>query len=51
MGVLEDYKKRLMDGARNERIRLALRRAIESYRSNTNQALSLFPIQQSSPRR
>lgn len=43
MGVLEDYKKRLMDGARNERIRLALRRAIESYRNNTNQALSLFP--------
>lgn len=43
MSFFEEYKERLMEGARNERIRLALSRAIASYRANTNQALSQFP--------
>lgn len=43
MSVFAEYKKALMDAAHNERIRLALTRAIGSYRSNTNQALERFP--------
>lgn len=43
MSFFEEYKEKLMEGARNEHIRLALSRAIASYRSNTNQALSQFP--------
>jgi L-lactate dehydrogenase complex protein LldG len=43
MSVFTEYKKALMDAAHNERIRLALTRAIGSYRSNTNQALERFP--------
>jgi len=41
--VFGEYKKELMDAAHNERIRLALSRAIKSYRSNTNTALKKFP--------
>jgi iron-sulfur cluster protein len=43
MSVFSDYKKELMDAARNERIRLALKRAIASYRNNVNEALKRFP--------
>ena len=43
MSVFTEYKKELMDAAHNERIRLALSRAIDSYRGNTNSALERFP--------
>jgi iron-sulfur cluster protein len=43
MSVFADYKKNLMAAAHNERIRLALSRAIASYRANTNNALRKFP--------
>jgi iron-sulfur cluster protein len=43
MSVFTEYKKELMDAAHNERIRLALSRAIKSYRGNTNDALRKFP--------
>src|SRR4030043_422474 len=43
MSVFTEYKKEIMDAAHNNRIRLALSRAIASYRSNTNTALQKFP--------
>jgi iron-sulfur cluster protein len=43
VSVFSDYKKELMDAAHNERIRLALSRAIKSYRGNVNEALRKFP--------
>ena len=44
MSFFAEYRKNLMQkGVRNERLRLALSRAIASYRANTEQALSLFP--------
>ena len=43
MSVFTEYKKEIMDAAHNERIRLALSRAIASYRANTNSALERFP--------
>ncbi len=43
MSVFSDYKKELMDAANNTRIRLALTRAIASYRGNVNNALKKFP--------
>jgi len=43
MSVFTEYKKELMEAAHNERIRLALFRAIASYRANTNIALEKFP--------
>jgi L-lactate utilization protein LutB len=43
MSVFTDYKQEIMDAAHNERIRLALSRAIASYRNNTNEALKRFP--------
>jgi len=43
MSVFTDYKKEIMDAAHNERIRIALSRAIKSYRANTNTALKKFP--------
>ncbi len=43
MSVFSDYKKELMDAASNTRIRLALSRAIASYRANINNALKKFP--------
>ncbi len=43
MSVFTEYKKEIMDAAHNDRIRLALSRAIASYRTNTNSALQKFP--------
>lgn len=43
MSVFSEYRKEIMDASHNERIRLALSRAIASYRSNTNEALKRFP--------
>jgi len=43
MSVFSDYKKEIMDAAHNERIGLALSRAIIAYRNNTNNALKQFP--------
>jgi iron-sulfur cluster protein len=43
MSVFTDYKKEIMDAAHNERIRLALSRAIKRYRANINNALEKFP--------
>ena len=43
MTVFTDYKKEIMEAAHNDRIRLALSRAIASYRSNTSEALKRFP--------
>jgi len=43
MSVFTKYKKEIMDAAHSERIRLALSRAIASYRENTNSALKKFP--------
>ncbi|MFC2071299.1 LUD domain-containing protein [Chloroflexota bacterium] len=43
MSVFTEYKKEIMDAAHNERIGLALSRAIASYRANTNNALEKFP--------
>ena len=43
MSITTDYKKEIMDAAHNDRIKLALSRAIASYRSNTNAALKRFP--------
>jgi len=43
MSVFSDYKKEIMEAAHNERIGLALSRAIKSYRGNTNDALKKFP--------
>lgn len=43
MSVFAEYKKEVMDAAHNERIRLALSRAIASYRANANTALQKFP--------
>jgi len=43
MSEFTDYKKEIMDAAHNERISLALSRAIKSYRGNTNDALKKFP--------
>ena len=43
MSEFTDYKKEIMDAAHNERIRVALSRAIKSYRGNTSDALKKFP--------
>jgi len=43
MSIFTDYKKEIMDAAHNDRIRIALSRAIKSYRANTNNALRKFP--------
>jgi L-lactate dehydrogenase complex protein LldG len=43
MSVFSDYKKEIMEAAHNERIGLALSRAITAYRNNTNNALKQFP--------
>jgi L-lactate dehydrogenase complex protein LldG len=43
MTVFREYKKELMDAAHNERIGLALSRAIKSYRENVASALQKFP--------
>jgi iron-sulfur cluster protein len=43
MSVFGDYKKEIMTAAHNERIRLALSRAIKQYRANVDKALKEFP--------
>ena len=43
MSVFTDYKKEIMSAAHNERIRIALTRAIKTYRGNVNNALKKFP--------
>ncbi len=43
MSVFTEYKKEVMAAAHNERIRLALSRAIASYRANIDGALKKFP--------
>jgi iron-sulfur cluster protein len=43
MAISKDYRKELKEAAANERIRLALARAIKSYRENTNNALKKYP--------
>ncbi len=43
MSIFTEYKKEIMDAAHNKRIRLALSRAIASYRGNVNTALKKFP--------
>jgi iron-sulfur cluster protein len=43
VSIFTDYKKEIMDAAHSERMRIALSRAIKSYRSNTNNALKKFP--------
>ncbi len=43
MSFFREYRGKLMKAAGNERIRLALSRAIASYRANTDRALSQFP--------
>lgn len=43
MPISKDYRKELRDAAASGRIRLALQRAIKSYRENTNNALKKFP--------
>ena len=43
MSVFGDYKKEIMDAAHNERIRLALSRAIKQYRANIDDTLKDFP--------
>jgi iron-sulfur cluster protein len=39
----KEYKTEIMDAARNERLRLALTRAIKSFRGNVKNALEKFP--------
>ena len=43
MAGFGEYKKEIMDAAHNERIRLALSRAIKQYRANVDKALKAFP--------
>jgi len=43
MSVFTDYKKEIMDAAHDDKIRVALLRAIKSYRANINNALKKFP--------
>ncbi len=43
MSVFDDYKKEIMDAAHDQRIRLALSRAIKQYRANISEALNRFP--------
>ena len=43
MAAFGEYKKEIMDAAHNERIRLALSRAIKRYRANVDKALKEFP--------
>jgi L-lactate dehydrogenase complex protein LldG len=43
MTISKEYRKELKDAVENERIRLALSRAIKSYRENTSNALKKFP--------
>jgi iron-sulfur cluster protein len=43
MAGFSEYKKEIMDAAHNQRIRLALSRAVKQYRANVDKALKEFP--------
>jgi iron-sulfur cluster protein len=43
LSISKDYKKEIMGAAHNDRLRLALSRAIKSFRANINNALEKFP--------
>ncbi len=43
MSTFKDYKKEIMGAAHDDRLRLALSRAIKSFRNNINDALGKFP--------
>jgi iron-sulfur cluster protein len=43
MAGFGEYKKEIMDAAHNERIKLALSRAVKRYRANVDKALKEFP--------
>jgi iron-sulfur cluster protein len=43
LSEFSEYKKEIMDAAHNDRIQLALSRAIFAYRNNINEALRRFP--------
>ena len=43
MSEAKEYRQEIMDAAHSERIKLALSRAITSYRNNVNEALRRFP--------
>ena len=43
MSVFSEYKKEIMDAAHDDHVRLALSRAIKSYRGNVNEAMKRFP--------
>ena len=43
MTISKEYRKELKEAHANERIRLAVSRAVKSYRTNTNNALKKFP--------
>ncbi len=43
MTISREYRKELKEAHGNERIRLAVSRAVKSYRTNTNNALKKFP--------
>jgi L-lactate dehydrogenase complex protein LldG len=43
LSEFKEYKKEIMDAARDEQLRLALSRAIKSFRGNINDALRKFP--------
>ncbi len=43
MSVSKDYRKEIMGAAHDDRLRLALSRAIKSFRNNINDALEKFP--------
>ncbi|HSW58372.1 MAG TPA: hypothetical protein VLH15_08225, partial [Dehalococcoidales bacterium] len=43
MSEAKEYRREIMEAAHNERIKLALTRAIASYRNNVNEALRRFP--------
>jgi iron-sulfur cluster protein len=43
MSAFGDYKKEIMGAAHNERIRLALSRAVKAYRANVDKTLKEFP--------
>ena len=43
MSVFTEYKKEIMDAAHSERIKIALTRAIRTYRANINKAMKKYP--------
>ena len=43
MTISKEYRREIKEAHANERIRLAVSRAVKSYRTNTNNALKKFP--------